>query len=353
MILTRKFFKLLFTLGQLSLLVSCRNGNPQVTYTSSLKTPQLTDVAASTTLSQPILPPAYVVAPIQVLQSDKYSEGVVFDDQNNLFFSQTKAGTITVLAPDGSRPRIWARVPGANGHKIMPDGTHIVAAKNSVVQLDANGKLLKVVAKEFKGKPLIYPNDLTLDTRDGFYFTDSGSTETPNGSVYYVDSTGKINSVATGIAFANGIVLTPNGKQLFVAESNKNRVLVYDVLSPGKVGSQKVFSNLPVKQGDQIDHKPDGMCLDQMGNLYVAHYGMGQVEVLNPEGKLIRRYSTGNLTTSNVAFGGSKLDQLFVTGGIKTEAGYGAIQRLNLDVPGLDIRPTKQRVTSNLNEVNF
>ena len=50
--------------------------------------------------------------------------------------------------------------------------------------------------------------------------------------------------------------------------------------------------------------------------LYVAHYGMRQVQVLSPGGKLLARYPGGNVTTSNVAFGGPKLDQLFVTGGL-------------------------------------
>jgi len=339
----RKFSLLIFSCTQLLLLVSCGKTTQKDASTSFAQATQFADQAVAASLDQVELPPAYMISPTQVLQSDKYSEGVVIDRQNNLYFSQTKAGTITILAPDGSRPRIWAKVPGANGHKIMPDGTHIVAAKNSVVQLDANGKLLKVIAKEFNGKPLVYPNDITVDPQRGFYFTDSGSPspQVSDGSVYYVDAAGRMNSVATGLAFANGLVLTPDRKQLFVDESSKNRVVVYDVLSPGKVGPQKVFAELPVKQRDQIENKPDGMCLDAMGNLYIAHYGMGQVEVLNPEGKLIRRYSTGNLTNSNVAFGGPKLDQLFVTGGIKTEEGYGGIQRLDLGVRGLDVRPNK------------
>lgn len=325
------------------LLVSC--GNPKRD-TPSLQAMRLPKTAVAATLSEATLPPAYLITPILVLQSDKYTEGVVFDRKGNLYFSQTKAGTITVLAADGSR-RIWAKVDGANGHKIMPDNTHIVAAKNSVVQLDANGKLLKVVAKEFKGKPLQYPNDVTIDPQGGFYFTDSGDSnpQNPNGTVYHVDTTGKINQVVTGLAFANGLLLTPDRKQLFVNESNRNRVLVYDVLSQGLVGPQKVFALLPVKQGEQIDNQPDGMCLDAMNNLYVAHYGMRQVEVLNSNGQLIRQYSSGNLTTSNCAFGGPNLNYLFVTGGIEKEAGQGGIFRLDLGVPGSDIRPSSQGAT--------
>lgn len=336
----RKFYLMVFSCAQILLLASCRYTSNNATSTSAQAVTQFPNSTVGATLSQVILPPAYLISPMKVLQSDKYSEGIVLDGQGNLYFSQTKAGTITVITPEGFT-KIWAKVPGANGHKILPNGTHLVAAKNSVLQLDTDGKFLKVIAKEFNGKPLEYPNDITIDSPAGsFYFTDSGNSnpQTSNGAVYYVDSTGKINLVVTGLAFANGIVLTPDRKRLFVSESNKNQILVYDIPSPGKVTSQKVFAQLPVKQGEQIDNKPDGISLDAMGNLYVAHYGMGQVQVLNPEGKLIRRYSTGNLTTSNCAFAGPKLDQLFVTGGIKTEDGYGGIFRLDIGVLGLDIR---------------
>jgi gluconolactonase len=83
------------------------------------------------------------------------------------------------------------------------------------------------------------------------------------------------------------------------------------------------------------------MCLDAQGNLYVAHYGMRQVQVLSPEGKLIARYAGGNLTTSNVAFGGPKHDQLFITGGLDIEKGEGGLFRLDLGVKGMKILPPR------------
>ena len=119
-----------------------------------------------------------------------------------------------------------------------------------------------------------------------------------------------------GWRFPNGIVLRPGGKTLLVAESKKNRVLEYPVLAPGKVGPEKVFVDLPEKKAGQIDNQPDGMCLDADGNLYVAHYGMRQVQVVSPEGEVIRRYAGGTLTTSNVAFGGKDRDELYVTGAL-------------------------------------
>jgi len=215
-----------------------------------------------------------------------------------------------------------------------------------VLHLAADGRQLDPASKECDGKPLRGPNDLTLDTPNGgFYFSDPGgsSLANPIGTMHYVDKAGKTTLLDDGLAFPNGIVLTPDGKRILMGESQKNRILVYDVTEPGKVGEPKVFAELPAKEAGtpQIDNQPDGMCLDAAGNLYVAHYGMKQVQVLDPTGKLIRRYEGGNITTSNVAFGGPNMDQLFITGGIGPEAGEGGLFRIDLGVKGLVILPPK------------
>lgn len=328
-----------FNCAKLLLLVFCGYAMRNTTSKLSLAT-QFPNVVLASKSSQATLLPAETIKPVEVLHKDEYTEGVVIDYQGNIYFSHGEE--ISVLEPNGTS-RIWAKTGDPNGHKILVDGTHLVAndSKHEVLHLDANGKSLGVVAKEFNGKRLRAPNDLTLDRQGGFYVTDPGgsSLENPIGTVYYVNSKGKIQQVVTGLAFPNGIVLAPDGKRLYVGESHKNQILVYDVLTPGKVGQQRVFAVLPVKQGEQIDNQPDGMCMDAMHNLYVAHYGMRQLQVLDPNGKLIRRYSAGNLTASNCAFGGPHLDQLFVTGGIETEDGQGGLFRLDLGVPGLDIRP--------------
>ena len=149
-----------------------------------------------------------------------------------------------------------------------------------------------------------------------------------------MDTDGVTHTAAKGLAFPNGIVLRPGGKDLLVGESKENRILTYPVLGPGKLGDAKVFVKLPEKGVGQIDNQPDGIALDAAGNLYVAHYGIRQVQVVNPEGLIIRRYRGGNLTTSNVAFAGPGMDQLYVTGGDP-----GALYRLDLGVKGLVILP--------------
>ena len=213
-----------------------------------------------------------------------------------------------------------------------------------MLRISAEGKLLEPASTECNGKPLRGPNDLSLDVpNDGFYFTDPGGSGIKNqiGTVHYVDAKGKTHLVDEKLAFPNGIVLRPGGKELLVAESQKNRILVYKVHAPGKVGPRRVFAKLPSKDtsSGQIDNQPDGICLDAAGNLYVAHYGMQQVQVLNPTGKLIARYNGGNITTSNVAFGGPKMNQLFITGGLGAESGAGGVFRIDLGVNGLVILP--------------
>jgi len=78
----------------------------------------------------------------------------------------------------------------------------------------------------------------------------------------------------------------------------------------------------------------DGMTLDTEGRLYVAHNGLGRIEVLDSAGSLLAHYPAGNLLASNVAFGGAELEDLYVTGSPGKKSGPGALYRLRLDVRG-------------------
>jgi len=290
------------------------------------------------------LPSDQDVKVVEVARVPNYCEGIVFDQQGYGYISQGKF--VMRVGKDGKVEQ-WAETGAPNGHKILADGTHLVceSVQHAVLLLDANGKTIGKASSECDGKPLRAPNDLTLDPQGGFYFSDPGESDEkkPNGVVYYVDAKGKTHLVAERLAFPNGIVLRPGGKELLLGESKRNRILAYEVLSPGKLGPLRVFAHLPSKQGEQIDNQPDGMCLDAEGNLYVAHYGMKQVQVLSPQGKLIRRYPGGNLTTSNVAFGGPNMDQLYITGALGGDQTEGALFRLDLKgVRGLVILPKKQ-----------
>ncbi|MEX2264477.1 MAG: SMP-30/gluconolactonase/LRE family protein [Bryobacteraceae bacterium] len=279
--------------------------------------------------------------PVEVARVPNYTEGIVFDHSGNAYMSHR--GVITLVTPDG-KTSVWAKTGAPNGHKILADGTHLVcdASQHAVLRLSAKGEVIGKASSECDGKPLRGPNDLTLDPNGGFYFSDpGGSRERPVGTLHYVDAAGKTHLAADKLFFPNGLVLRPDGKTLLLAESKRNRILAYEVIAPGKLGPMRVFAGLPKAGNGQIDNQPDGMCLDEKGNLYVAHYGMRQVQVLDLKGKLLRSLPGGNLTTSNVAFGGPRMNQLYITGALGDEqSSEGALFRLDLpDVRGLVILP--------------
>lgn len=289
------------------------------------------------------LPKADAVKIEEIVRVPSYCEGIVFDHEGNGYISHGKF--VTKVTADGKKSQ-WLDSGGApNGHKILRDGTHLICDGNlhAVLHVSREGKILVKASEKCGDKPLRGPNDLSLDVKSsGFYFTDPGGSDDKNliGTVHYVEN-GVTYLIDEGLAYPNGIVLSADNTKLYVAESKKNRVLVYDVHpNNGRhVGERQVFAELPKKDesAGQIDNQPDGMCLDAAGNLYVAHYGMKQVQVLNPEGMLIARYAGGNLTTSNVAFGGPNMNQLFVTGGLGAEASEGGVFRLDLGVEGFGV----------------
>lgn len=289
------------------------------------------------------LPEASKMIPVKIAEVPGYCEGIVFDQQGNGYISDTQHGTIyKIILPEG-KTELWATTQAPNGHKILPNGTHLVADKNAVLHLGSDGKLLGNASVESEGIPLRSPNDISLDLKNGgFYFSDPGGSNAGNpiGTLHYVDSTGKTTLVASGFAFPNGVVLRPDGKTLLMGESEFNRIWEFEVLAPGKVGMKKLFADLPKKsKPEQINNAPDGMCLDADGNLFVAHYGMQTVQVFDKTGKLLRSYSGGNLTTSNVAFSGKEMNELYITGAIGEErTTKGCLFRLTLPgVKGLKI----------------
>ncbi len=308
-----------------------------------LALPLLTVALASGAPASPLLagdlPEVNSVSPVEIVRTNDYTEGVVVDHEGNLYFSHEKI--VTKVTPDG-KASTWAETGSPNGHKVLADGTHLIcdASRHALLHLTAEGKELPPAATVSDGEYLRGPNDLTLDLMSGgVYFTDPASSDekNPDGSVHYLDSRGKTHTVARGLAFPNGIVIRPGGKEVLVAESKHNRILAFPVEAPGKLGTHRVLVDLPAKGPGQIDNQPDGIALDSEGNLYVAHYGMRQVQVISPEGKIVRRYPGGNLTTSNVAFAGPKMDQLYLTGGEP-----GALFRLDLPgVKGLTILPPR------------
>jgi len=258
----------------------------------------------------------FASSPVKIAESPTFTEGPVFDYDGNLFFSHRDG--ILVLRPGGQLTD-WVRdtEAGFNGHKVLPDGTHLVCAskKGEIWRMSADGRRIGVASSECEGRPLRAPNDLTLDSHGGFYFSDpGGSRQAPVGTVHYVTNDGRTLLAAGGFRVPNGLVLSPDGRHLYLAETVPNRILRMTVEAPGKVGRASLFIELPSRLG--VQSEPDGLTVDAAGNLYVAHLAMNVVQVISPYGKLLRSIPAGVYDVSNLAFGGPNNSSLFITGAV-------------------------------------
>lgn len=268
--------------------------------------------------------------PVLVAEVEEFTEGPVFDAAGALFF--THGRFVSRIDPDGSR-EVWCETSGANGHKVLPNGEHLLCEPGAarVIRLSSSGDLLGVAADQCQGKPLRAPNDLTLSPEGGWYFTDpGGSREAPIGTVHYVDPAGDVHLAAGGLSVPNGLVLSADLAWLYVAETGPNRVIAFAVEASGRLGPMQVLADLPGKP-DGSEAAPDGMAVDHLGRIYVAHLGMSAVQVLSRDGKLEQTLPGGAYDVSNLTFGPLGFGQLWITGAAGHRSkGRGQVYRLDL-----------------------
>jgi gluconolactonase len=267
------------------------------------------------------------VKPRVVATLPSYSEGIVFDAQGAAFVSVLNHETVFVVR-EPAPPVAWYRVTEPNGHKILPDGTHLIAARGGVQHVDAEGKLIEVLAPQ-----LITPNDLALDGDGGVYVTvpaeSEADREAGRSGVYYLDAHQAVHKVADDLCYPNGVVVRPDGKSLVVDDSCNRRIYEFQIQSPGVLTARRILVEVPDTRSI-----PDGMTLDHVGRIYMADYGTGTVRVFRSTGEAVREYPTGLEHASNVAFGGASLGTLYVTGSAHGEEKPGQLVVLPIGVRG-------------------
>jgi len=292
-------------------------------------------VAAACHRSLDPLPRPEGVVPERVADFPGYTEGIAFDDLGNAYISSgrnpQRTHAVYRLRP-GRQPEPWLPLRVPNGHKVLGDGTHVIAGDGRVLYVTRDGQIIDSIIADRTGTPLLHPNDIALDGHGGFYLTDPGSGESDrlDGRILYVNSDRIVVLGADGFCFPNGLVVRADGRALYLDDGCHGQLYLLPILAPGRLGQRVLLAVIPDSGGSGLD----GMTLDAAGRLYVAHYGAARVEVFDSAGQWLTAYPAGNRLASNVAFGGRDLADLYVTGAPGAKSGVGALFRIRLGVRG-------------------
>lgn len=259
-----------------------------------------------------------------------YTEGPLVNANGTAYFTTLTGGKIFQYR-EGGEPKVWGSCKCPNGQASLPNGDHLVCDSQSAAlkRFDTRGNWVKDEVMGYCADTKVSaPNDVIVDNAGGVYFTDSIRHE---GRVFYKGPDGIERVVATELDYPNGLVLAHDGKQLFVAESYANRILVLALTQPGHVKFKYVFADLPQNPNGLITgNLPDGLAMDVGGRLWVAHYGMAAIHVFNSEGDLLTTLATEISLTSNLCFLPGSAASLLVTGGTG-EPGPGIVIKMTIE----------------------
>lgn len=257
-----------------------------------------------------------------------YTEGPAIDS-SGLFYCTTLSGGKILQIDEHGHIVEWAESACPNGQIVMPNGDHLICdSKLGVIKrFDAKGRFLKDETKIcFAGRQTICLNDLVADRKGNIFFTDSVRRK---GAVLFLGNDGTERLIAEDLDYPNGLALSIDENHLYVAESYRNRILKIKLTGSELIAQPEVFARLPAHHSNKAeDNLPDGLTLDSEGNLYVAHYGMGRVQILSPSGDCVSSIEIPFPLASNLFFVGKNI--LYVTGG-SAEPGPGAVVAVLFD----------------------
>jgi gluconolactonase len=258
-----------------------------------------------------------------------FLEGPSFDRAGNLYCVDIPYSRIFRISPAGEW-EVFAEFDGEpNGLKIHKDGRLFVADhKLGLLAFDPVTRQQTVILDRPRHERFKGLNDLTFSSNGDLYFTDQGQSalEDPTGRVFRLRATGELDLLHTGIPGPNGLVLNKAENILHVAVTRANQIINIP-LRPDYKGISKVGMFIQLSGSPT---GPDGMALDNEGNLVIVHAGFGTVWVFSRFGEpLLRIKSCAGMRTTNVAFGVSDRNTLYIT-----EAEEGVILRAKLPNPG-------------------
>ncbi len=271
----------------------------------------------------------------------QFPEGPIALADGSLLLVEIARQTLSRVTPDGRVEAVAHIAGGPNGAAIGPDGKVYVCNNGGfnwiregatlrphgqpddyksgsieVVNLKT-GKVERLYDRVGEHK-LRGPNDLVFDTSGGFYFTDVGKRrdrEADRGFVYYGKADGSsVTEVVTHATSPNGIGLSPDGKTLYVAETDTARLWAWDILAPGVLRKAPWPSpcggTLVAGLGGYT--RFDSLAVAASGNICVAALDTCSIAEISPDGRHWS-HAVPDLLVTNLCFGGADMRTAFVT----------------------------------------
>ena len=264
--------------------------------------------------------------PVRVADSYSFTEGPAADERGDVYFTDQPNNKIYRWDCESGKITLFTDQSGrSNGMYFDAQGNLITCADmdNQLWRFDmrsTSGRMLpqgckngqvEILISDYRGKLLNGPNDVWIAKDGGYYLTDpyfkrdywtrDPERQQPVEGLYYLAPGGKqLVMLDSTLNQPNGLVGTPDGKYLYVAEAKANRILRYDIQTDGSLSNRKVFA----------DMGSDGMTIDDRGNIYLTGDG---VTVFDKDGHKIAHFPIPEDWTANVCFGGKEHNILFIT----------------------------------------
>lgn len=241
-------------------------------------------------------------------QGYQFTEGTIANAAGEVFFQDIPNAKTYKVGLDGKLVTINPDSKRASGSSIGPDGKRyeVAGATRQIISYDKNEKAT-IVADSFPG------NDLVVAGNGNIYVTVPNGSTAP-GKIYLVRPNGEKLVVDEGLRFPNGLTLSPDQSQLYVAESASHWVWIYKILPDGKLAYKQRYGWLHVSDTDE-NAWPDGLKCDTAGRVYTTTR-LG-IQVLDPSGRVNAIIPVPSGSPSNLCFGGAGFNIMYVSCGDK------------------------------------
>ena len=216
-----------------------------------------------------------------------FTEGPVWDREGFVIVSDEVTNRILRVYMDGKKEDLVSvGDPDGNTYDRQQRLIDCASVLRAIIRIDRQGKY-EVLANRFENMRFNSPNDVVMGPDGAIYFTDptldlpvGQKQEMPFQGVYRLDPSGRVTLLTKELSQPNGLAFSPNGKRFYVDDSEGRNIRVFDFTSEHTLENGRVFAQEPGGKGDGV---PDGMKIDQTGNIYAT--GPKGIWVWNPEGR--------------------------------------------------------------------